>query len=76
MAVARAGHNFLLESFYRLSRDLLVDFISDAIRRPGVKEEAPVFHVALAKAIQEHDLKSARQATVDHMLYIKERLML
>jgi GntR family transcriptional repressor for pyruvate dehydrogenase complex len=76
MAVARAGHNLLLESFYRLSRDLLLEFIADAIRLPRVKEEAPVFHVALAKAIEAHDPVKAREATVGHMLYVKDRLMI
>jgi len=75
LAIAEAAHNELLQAFYHLARELLLDFIRDAISLPNVKEEATAYHVAQAKAIEQHDFERARQAALDHMLYVKERLM-
>lgn len=75
LAIAEAAHNELLQAFYHLARELLLDFIEDAISLPNVKEEATEYHVAQAKAIEQHDAEKARQAALDHMLYVKERLM-
>ena len=75
LAIAEAAHNDLLQAFYHLARELLLDFIQDAIRLPNVKEEATEYHVAQARAIEQHDAEEARQAALDHMLYVKERLM-
>jgi DNA-binding FadR family transcriptional regulator len=75
LAIAEAAHNELLQAFYHLARELLLDFIQDAIRLPNVKEEATEYHVAQATAIEQHDPQKARQAALDHMLYVKERLM-
>ena len=73
MAVAKACHNVLIETFYYLSRELLLDFASDAIQLPRVREEASQMHVEQAKAIEAHDVQKARQIALEHMLYIKER---
>lgn len=75
LAVAEAAHNELLQAFYHLARELLLDFIEDAIRLPNVKEEATEYHVAQAIAIEQHDAEKARRAALDHMLYVKERLL-
>jgi GntR family transcriptional regulator, transcriptional repressor for pyruvate dehydrogenase complex len=75
LAIAEAAHNKLLQAFYHLARELLLDFIEDAIRLPNVKEEATEYHVTQAQAIEQHDPEKARQAALDHMLYVKERLM-
>ncbi len=75
LAIAEAAHNELLQAFYHLARELLLDFIEDAISLPNVKEEATEYHVAQAQAIEQHDPEKARQAALDHMLYVKERLM-
>ena len=76
MAVAKAARNVLIESFYHLSRQLLREFIQDAISLPGVREQASQLHIQQAKAIEQHDVERARQIAQDHMLYIKERMML
>jgi GntR family transcriptional repressor for pyruvate dehydrogenase complex len=76
MAVAKAARNVLIESFYHLSRQLLREFIQDAISLPGVREEASQLHIQQAKAIEQHDVERARQIALDHMLYVKERMML
>lgn len=76
MAVAEAADNVLLESFYHLSRELLIDLIQDAIRLPRVKEEASQLHEAQAQAIADHDVERAREMARNHMLYVKERLKL
>lgn len=75
LAIAEAAHNELLQAFYHLARELLLDFIQDAISLPNVKVEATEYHIAQAKAIEQHDAEKARQAAVDHMLYVRERLM-
>jgi GntR family transcriptional repressor for pyruvate dehydrogenase complex len=75
LAIAEAAHNELLQAFYHLARELLLDFIQDAISLPNVKEEATEYHVAQARAIEQHNPDKARQAALDHMLYVKERLL-
>lgn len=76
MAVANAAHNILIESFYHLSRKLLQDFIKEAISLPGVREQASGLHVEQAKAIEQHDVEKARQIALDHMLYVKDRMLI
>ena len=75
LAVADAAHNELLQAFYHLARELLLEFIQDAIRLPNVKEEATRYHVAQAAAIEQHDVAAARRAALNHMLYVEKRLM-
>jgi GntR family transcriptional repressor for pyruvate dehydrogenase complex len=75
LAIAKAAHNELLQAFYHLARELLLGFIQDAISLPNVKEEATEYHVAQATAIEQHDPQKARRAALDHMHYVKERLM-
>jgi GntR family transcriptional repressor for pyruvate dehydrogenase complex len=75
LAIAEAAHNELLQAFYHLARELLLGFIQDAISLPNVKEEATEYHVAQATAIEQHDPQKARRAALDHMHYVKERLM-
>jgi GntR family transcriptional repressor for pyruvate dehydrogenase complex len=75
LAIAEAAHNELLQAFYHLARELLLRFIEDAIRLPNVKEEATEYHVAQARAIENHDPEEARRAALDHMVYVKERLL-
>ena len=76
MAVAKAARNVLIESFYHLSRQLLREFIQDAIGRPGVREEALQLHIEQAKAIERHDVARARDIAHGHMLYVKDRMLL
>jgi GntR family transcriptional repressor for pyruvate dehydrogenase complex len=74
IAVARAGHNDLLEQFYYLARKLLAVTIGELIRLPRVKEEALVIQRRIAAAIAAGDAAEARQAALDHMDII-ERLL-
>ena len=74
MTVARATHNVLLEAFYNLSRELLIELIRDVIRIPLVKQEASQLHLEEAQAIAAHDVDAAREAARRHMLYIKHRM--
>ncbi len=67
IAVARAGHNKLLEQFYHLSRKLLEEVIAELIKMPSVKENAIRIQGEIAQAIEDHDVERARQATLDHM---------
>lgn len=74
LAIAKAGHNVLIETFYQLSRELLLDFVIDVIKLPSVKEEASGYHKIEAEAIARHDVEAARKAAHEHMLYLKERM--
>jgi DNA-binding FadR family transcriptional regulator len=74
IAVARAGHNDLLEQFYYLARKLLAATIGELIRLPRVQEEAVVIQRQLARAITTGDATGARRAALDHMEII-ERLL-
>ena len=74
LAIAKAGHNVLIETFYHLSRELLLDFVIDVIKLPNVKEEASDYHRIQAEAIAKHDVEAARKAAYEHMLYLKKRM--
>jgi GntR family transcriptional repressor for pyruvate dehydrogenase complex len=74
VAIAKAGHNVLIETFYQLSRELLLDFVLDVIKLPTVKEDASLYHKYQAEAIEQHDVEAARQAAYDHMQYLKNRM--
>jgi GntR family transcriptional repressor for pyruvate dehydrogenase complex len=67
LAVARAGHNDLLEEFYHLTRRLLLDVLSGLVKLPYVKEDGIRLQRAIAEAIEKHDPQKARQATIEHM---------
>lgn len=74
LTIAKAGHNVLIETFYHLSRELLLDFVIDVIKLPNVKEEASNYHKIQAEAIAKHDVEAARKAAHEHMLYLKKRM--
>jgi GntR family transcriptional repressor for pyruvate dehydrogenase complex len=74
LTIAKAGHNVLIETFYHLSRELLLDFVIDVIKLPKVKEDASDFHRLQAEAIANHDVEAARKAALEHMLYLKKRM--
>jgi GntR family transcriptional regulator, transcriptional repressor for pyruvate dehydrogenase complex len=74
MTVARATHNVLLQAFYTLSRDLLIELISDVIKLPLVKEEASALHREQAEAIARHDVAGATAAARKHMLYLEQKM--
>jgi DNA-binding FadR family transcriptional regulator len=63
----------LLQAFYNLSRELLLEFIREAIRLPHVKQDAGRLHRAQVEAIARHDIEGARMAAREHMLYLKEK---
>jgi len=74
MTVANASHNILLQAFYNLSRELLIELIRDVIRLPLVKQEASQLHKEQALAIAAHDVDAARETARRHMLYIKQKM--
>jgi GntR family transcriptional repressor for pyruvate dehydrogenase complex len=74
-AVARAGHNELLEQFYHVSHKLLSQVIGEMVRLPAVKENAIVLQRAIARAIEQRDPARARQAALDHMAHIDALLV-
>lgn len=74
LAVAEAGHNELLEQFYHLSRKLLSEAITELVRLPKVKEESIDLQRAIAQAIEEHNPQKAREAALEHMVYISHLL--
>jgi GntR family transcriptional repressor for pyruvate dehydrogenase complex len=70
LAVAKAGHNDLLEQLYHLARKLLSEVITEMVRLPKVKDESIRLQKAIAEAIEQRDLHKARQAARNHWLYI------
>jgi GntR family transcriptional regulator, transcriptional repressor for pyruvate dehydrogenase complex len=73
LLVAQASHNVLLQAFYNLSREMLLEFIRDVIRLPNVKLEASNLHRIQAEAIARHDVEGARIAAREHMLYLRQK---
>jgi GntR family transcriptional repressor for pyruvate dehydrogenase complex len=74
LAVARAGHNALLEQFYHLSRELMADVIVEMIKLPSIKPNALRLQRAIAQAIEDRDPQAARQATIEHMAIVEYML--
>ncbi len=74
LAVARAGHNELLEQFYHVARELLEEMASELITLPAVKEESMPLQAAVAKAIEQHQVQKAEKAALAHMRYIARLL--
>jgi GntR family transcriptional regulator, transcriptional repressor for pyruvate dehydrogenase complex len=74
MTVAQATHNVLLQAFYTLARELLIELISDVIKLPLVKEEASAIHWEQADAIARHDVEAAATAARKHMLYLEQKM--
>lgn len=74
LAVARAGHNQLLEQFYYLVRDLLSEVITELVLLPNVKEESIVLQRIIIEAIQSHQVEKAEAAALEHMKYIETLL--
>jgi GntR family transcriptional regulator, transcriptional repressor for pyruvate dehydrogenase complex len=74
MTVAQATHNVLLQAFYTLSRELLIELITDVIKLPLVKEEASAIHRDQADAIARHDVEGAAAAARKHMLYLQKKM--
>jgi GntR family transcriptional repressor for pyruvate dehydrogenase complex len=74
MTVAQATHNVLLQAFYTLSRELLIELITDVIKLPLVKEEASALHREQAEAIARHDVAGATAAARRHMQYLEKKM--
>jgi GntR family transcriptional repressor for pyruvate dehydrogenase complex len=74
MAIAKAGKNVLIETFYNLSREMLLEFIIDIIKLPSVKEDASSYHRVQVEAIENHNVEGSRKAAQDHMLYLRSRM--
>jgi GntR family transcriptional repressor for pyruvate dehydrogenase complex len=74
LAVAKAGHNHLLEQFYHLVRELLSEVITEMVALPKVKDESIVLQRAIAQAIEANDTQRAEEAAQKHMQYIENLL--
>jgi GntR family transcriptional repressor for pyruvate dehydrogenase complex len=73
MAVARAGHNELLEQFYHLAFRLLSELIYGLLTLPNANR-AGYYHNdrAMAEAIQNHDQAAAREVSLRILDEVKE----
>jgi GntR family transcriptional regulator, transcriptional repressor for pyruvate dehydrogenase complex len=71
-AVAKAGHNQLLEQFYYLVRDLLSEVITELVELPDVIEESIRLQRAIIQAIEKKDAPLAEKAARRHMEYIEQ----
>jgi len=74
MAIAKAGKNRLIETFYNLSREMLLEFIIDIIKLPTVKEDALGYHRKQVEAMEKHDVQGSCEAAKEHMLYLRSRM--
>jgi len=74
LAVAKAGHNHLLEQFYHLVRELLSEVIAEMVMLPNVKQESIVLQRAIAQAIEDKDSQRAQDEAQKHMQYIEDLL--
>ncbi len=74
LAVAKAGHNHLLEQFYHLVRELLSEVITEMVALPNVKDELIVLQRAIAQAIEAKDTQRAQEEAQKHMQYIEDLL--
>ncbi len=74
LAVAKAGHNELLEQFYHLARKLFSEVIAEMVKLPQVKEDAIRLQRAIAQAIEQRDPDQARQAAMNHMRSVDDIL--
>ena len=74
LAIARAGHNTLLEEFYHLSRRLLTEVIIEVIKLPHVKEESIPLQEDIARAIADHNVEQAVEAELAHIHYVDRML--
>ena len=71
-AVAKAGHNHLLEQFYHLVRELLSEVITEMVALPKVKEESIVLQRAIAQAIEAKDTqRGARSSSETYAIHRK-----
>lgn len=65
VAVARAGHNELLEQFYHLAFKMLAELISGLLTQPSVNRAGFCANDrAMAEAIQAHDRQRAREVAL------------
>lgn len=71
LAVAKAGHNQLLEQFYYLVRDLLSEVITELVGLPNVVEESIDLQKNIIQAIETRDVPRALAAAQRHMEYIE-----
>ena len=74
LAVARAGHNELLEQFYHLTRSLVSQVITEMVMLPDVKRNSIRLQRSIAQAIEKSDVKEAQKAALEHMDYIESLL--
>jgi len=74
LLVAQATHNILLQAFYNLSREMLLEFIRDVISLPEVRFEGSRLHKVELEAIARHDVEGAQTAAREHMLYLRQML--
>jgi GntR family transcriptional repressor for pyruvate dehydrogenase complex len=74
LAVAKAGHNHLLEQFYHLVQELLSEVINEMVALPYVKDESIVLQRAIAQAIEAKDIQRAQEEAQKHMQYIEDLL--
>ncbi len=72
LLVAQATRNVLLQAFYNLSRELLLDSMRELGRLPHLKQVALGLHRTQVEAMARHDVEGARTAAREHMLYLRQ----
>jgi GntR family transcriptional repressor for pyruvate dehydrogenase complex len=72
--VANAAGNVLLGQFLTLIRNLMSEWISRALKQPGVADEAVDQHRSIFEAIRKHKPREARKQMVRHLEAMSRRL--
>jgi DNA-binding FadR family transcriptional regulator len=75
MAIAQAAHNAILLNALLLIRNLMREWIRNALRRPGVAGEATEQHSQIFFAIARRDPEKARQAMREHLTAMAKYLV-
>ena len=74
MAVAQSTHNRILMNALEMIRNLMRQWISQALRVPSVSQEALTQHKAIFMGIAKHNPEQARAAMKAHLEAMSQRL--
>jgi len=72
LAIARASRNFVFINIMRLHFELLKNIRNKTWQIPGRQEDNQKEHLAIFRAVKEHDSKKAAKAMLNHLRNIKK----
>jgi len=75
LAVGDSAHNRILRNALELMRNLMREWIAQALQLPDVSAEALQQHTAIFRAITSHNPSEARLAMANHLTAMGQRLV-